>query len=213
MRRQLRVSACPAGILRGEQGTDGLFPRSAQTLAQVRARCGWCVRAHVCCSNLISAFGAIGEMADRLGLVPTIKDRANELFRDISDLKSIRGRSASAVHAACLYIACRQEDKPRTFKEICAVARDTNTREIGRCFKFILKVRLPRMGGVRARTDVREPGRTQNGYVYVSYAKGFVAYGCTQVSRSFQWGGRDMFSLGHTTESLCALVKLSVHLN
>jgi hypothetical protein len=32
-----------------------------------------------------------------------------------------------------------QEDKPRTFKEICAVARDTNTREIGRCFKFILK--------------------------------------------------------------------------
>mmetsp|Transcript_45021 Transcript_45021/g.86054 ORF Transcript_45021/g.86054 Transcript_45021/m.86054 type:complete len:334 (-) Transcript_45021:175-1176(-) len=89
--------------------------------------------------NLISAFGAIGEMADRLGLVPTIKDRANELFRDISDLKSIRGRSASAVHAACLYIACRQEDKPRTFKEICAVARDTNTREIGRCFKFILK--------------------------------------------------------------------------
>jgi transcription initiation factor TFIIB len=60
-------------------------------------------------------------MADRLGLVPTIKDRANELFRDIAELKSIRGRSASAIHAACLYIACRQEDKPRTFKEICAV--------------------------------------------------------------------------------------------
>eukprot|EP00976_Prorocentrum_cordatum_P010981 221163-Prorocentrum_minimum.AAC.1 len=33
--------------------------------------------------NLISAFGAIGEMADRLGLVPTIKDRANENYRDI----------------------------------------------------------------------------------------------------------------------------------
>ena len=59
-------------------------------------------------SNLITAFGAIAEMADRLGLVPTIKDRANELFRDIAELKSIRGRSASAIHAACLYIACRQ---------------------------------------------------------------------------------------------------------
>jgi transcription initiation factor TFIIB len=56
-----------------------------------------------------------------------------------AELKSIRGRSASAIHAACLYIACRQEDRPRTFKEICSVARDTNTREIGRCFNFILK--------------------------------------------------------------------------
>mmetsp|Transcript_19032 Transcript_19032/g.31980 ORF Transcript_19032/g.31980 Transcript_19032/m.31980 type:complete len:340 (+) Transcript_19032:188-1207(+) len=89
--------------------------------------------------NLISAFSAIGEMADRLGLVSTIKDRANENYRDIAELKSIRGRSASAIHAACLYIACRQEDRPRTFKEICSVARDTNTREIGRCFNFILK--------------------------------------------------------------------------
>ena len=57
--------------------------------------------------NLISAFGAIGEMADRLSLVGTIKERANELFRDIAELKSVRGRSASAIHAACLYIACR----------------------------------------------------------------------------------------------------------
>jgi len=89
--------------------------------------------------NLISAFSAIGEMADRLGLVPTIKDRANENYRDIAEHKSIRGRSASAIHAACLYIACRQEDRPRTFKEICSVARDTNTREIGRCFSFITK--------------------------------------------------------------------------
>jgi transcription initiation factor TFIIIB Brf1 subunit/transcription initiation factor TFIIB len=34
----------------------------------------------------------------------------------VEDLKSIRGRSQDAVLAACLYIACCQEDKPRTFK-------------------------------------------------------------------------------------------------
>lgn len=34
----------------------------------------------------------------------------------MEDLKSIRGRSQDAILAACLYIACRQEDKPRTFK-------------------------------------------------------------------------------------------------
>lgn len=45
-----------------------------------------------------------------------MKDRANEIYKKVEDLKSIRGRSQDAILAACLYIACRQEDKPRTFK-------------------------------------------------------------------------------------------------
>ena len=45
-----------------------------------------------------------------------VKDRANEIYKKVEDLKSIRGRSQDAILAACLYIACRQEDKPRTFK-------------------------------------------------------------------------------------------------
>jgi transcription initiation factor TFIIIB Brf1 subunit/transcription initiation factor TFIIB len=44
------------------------------------------------------------------------KDRANEIFKKIEDLKSIRGRNQDAILAACLYIACRQEDRPRTVK-------------------------------------------------------------------------------------------------
>ncbi|CAI7853308.1 unnamed protein product [Closterium sp. NIES-53] len=53
------------------------------------------------------------------GYVPPLlgeNDRANEIFKKVHDLKSIRGRSNEATYAACLYIACRQEDKPRTFK-------------------------------------------------------------------------------------------------
>jgi transcription initiation factor TFIIIB Brf1 subunit/transcription initiation factor TFIIB len=47
-----------------------------------------------------------------------VKDRANEIYKKVEDLKSIRGRSQDAILAACLYIACRQEDRPRTFKGI-----------------------------------------------------------------------------------------------
>ena len=50
----------------------------------------------------------------------------------------MRGRSNEAIAAACLYIACRQEGVPRTFKEIVAVST-VNKRDIGRCFKIILK--------------------------------------------------------------------------
>lgn len=52
--------------------------------------------------------------------------------------KNLRGRSNDAISSACLYIACRQEGVPRTFKEIVAVST-VSKKEIGRCFKLILK--------------------------------------------------------------------------
>lgn len=45
-----------------------------------------------------------------------LKDRANEIYKRVEDQKSSRGRNQDALLAACLYIACRQEDKPRTVK-------------------------------------------------------------------------------------------------
>ena len=50
--------------------------------------------------------------------------------------KDLRGRANDAVAAACLFIACRQEDVPRSFKELCSVSRHPK-KEIGRCFKLI----------------------------------------------------------------------------
>jgi transcription initiation factor TFIIB len=52
--------------------------------------------------------------------------------------RSLKGRSNEAICSACLYIACRQEGVPRTFKEIVAVSA-VSKKEIGRCFKLILK--------------------------------------------------------------------------
>ncbi|KAH0721767.1 transcription initiation factor IIB-2 [Solanum lycopersicum] len=89
--------------------------------------------------SLILAFKAIGVMSDRLGLVATIKDRANEIYKKVEDQKSSRGRNQDAILAACLYIACRQEDKPRTVKEICSVANGATKKEIGRAKEYIVK--------------------------------------------------------------------------
>ena len=64
------------------------------------------------------------------------QDRCNALFKQVHDEKHLKGRANDAVAAACLYIACRQEEVPRSFKEICAVSRHPK-KEIGRCFKLI----------------------------------------------------------------------------
>lgn len=77
-------------------------------------------------------------MADRINLPKTIVDRANNLFKQVHDGKNLKGRSNDAKASACLYIACRQEGVPRTFKEICAVSK-ISKKEIGRCFKLTLK--------------------------------------------------------------------------
>ncbi|GER25852.1 transcription initiation factor IIB [Striga asiatica] len=89
--------------------------------------------------SLLLAFKTITTMADRLGLVATIKDRASEIFKKVEDQKSCRGRNQDAILAACLYIACRQEDKPRTVKEICSAANGATKKEIGRAKEFIIK--------------------------------------------------------------------------
>lgn len=87
---------------------------------------------------LIAAFREISNMADRINLPKTIVDRANNLFKKVHDGKNLKGRSNDAKASACLYIACRQEGVPRTFKEICAVSK-ISKKEIGRCFKLTLK--------------------------------------------------------------------------
>ncbi|XP_074604978.1 transcription factor IIB [Brevipalpus obovatus] len=88
--------------------------------------------------TLMNSFREISNMADRINLTKTIQDRANALFKQVHDGKGLRGRSNDAIASACLYIACRQEGVPRTFKEICAVSK-VSKKEIGRCFKLILK--------------------------------------------------------------------------
>jgi len=88
--------------------------------------------------QLITGFGVIREMAERINLAKSIQDSANNTFKQVLDTKQLKGKNGEAVAAACLYIACRKEQVPRTFKEICAVSK-VSKKEIGRCFKLILR--------------------------------------------------------------------------
>ena len=76
-------------------------------------------------------------MADRINLTKTIVDRANNLFKMVHDGKNLKGRSNDAIAAACLYISCRQEGVPRTFKEIVAVST-VSKKEIGKIWFYLL---------------------------------------------------------------------------
>ena len=75
---------------------------------------------------LVDGFRGIADLADRLGLVATVRDQAKETFKKLDDAKACpRGhRNRDAVYAACLYIACRNLGMPRTYKELASVTAD-----------------------------------------------------------------------------------------
>lgn len=82
----------------------------------------------------------IKEMAERLSADQSIINSAYHIFHTVQKNKLIKGRSNNAIIAACMFIACRQQSVPRTFKEISAVSNDNTTiKDIGRCYKIIRK--------------------------------------------------------------------------
>eukprot|EP00051_Salpingoeca_urceolata_P022563 m.371944 g.371944 ORF g.371944 m.371944 type:complete len:456 (+) comp19992_c0_seq13:305-1672(+) len=97
--------------------------------------------------SLISAFKQIALMADRLHVKQVIVDRAKKLYKQVDDTGQLKGRAHDAIGAACLYIACRQEGVPRTFKEICAVA-EIPKKSIGRCYQAICKALESNLSGL-----------------------------------------------------------------
>ena len=87
---------------------------------------------------LLKAFGSIGGICSNLQLPNNVKDAACEVFKMVLDNKVAKGTRAPALHAACVLIACRQEDVQRNFREVCGGAPGTTQRDIGRAFTKIV---------------------------------------------------------------------------
>lgn len=88
--------------------------------------------------HLTSAFREIGALCERMALPRAIADRARALFKLSDDQKIFRNSrdTENAIIGACIYIACRQENVVRAFKDISALTR-VPKRDIGRCFKML----------------------------------------------------------------------------
>ncbi len=85
---------------------------------------------------LMQAFKEIQAMCERIGLSKIVVDSAKQLYKKVDDQKMLRGKTQEAIMAACIYIACREQNVTRTFKEICALTK-VSKKEIGRCYKLL----------------------------------------------------------------------------
>jgi len=85
-------------------------------------------------------------MSDAIGLPKVVSDIAKQVFRKVEDSRQLRGKSMESVVAACIFIACRRGNVPRTFGEICALTHVSKT-EIRRSFQAIERVLLAESQG------------------------------------------------------------------
>jgi len=87
---------------------------------------------------LMNGFREIKVQADRAALLESVVARAKLRFKEVYESKCLRNRSVPAIAAACIFIACREEQVPRSFKEICEISR-VPKNDIGKYFKIIIK--------------------------------------------------------------------------
>jgi transcription initiation factor TFIIB len=106
-------------IQEGAKGGGAL----ASALQRTAARAAAGAPGHESDRALLDGMRRIGRLSDDLQLVKGARDRACQLYSQVLErAKGVRSRGAANVAAAVVYIACRQEGAPRTFKEIVAAS-------------------------------------------------------------------------------------------
>jgi len=88
--------------------------------------------------GLLAAYKEIGAHCDAVGIPKNVSDTAKHLYKLVDDAKAFKGKSQEAVIAGCIFIACRQCQLPRTFREMHALTK-VSKKEIGRTFKVLEK--------------------------------------------------------------------------
>ena len=86
--------------------------------------------------SLQAAYGQITTLCDAQNISKTTQDTAKLLFRQADDAKLFKGKSQDAIIAGCIFIACRQHDQNRSFREIFKMTNVTK-KEVGRTFKAL----------------------------------------------------------------------------
>jgi len=88
--------------------------------------------------SLLAAYKEIGAHCDAIGLPKNVSDTAKHLYKLVDDAKAFKGKSQEALVAGVIFIACRQCEVPRTFREIYALTQ-VSKKDIGRTFKALEK--------------------------------------------------------------------------
>lgn len=102
------------------------------------------------------AFDEMRTLAAKLSLGEGVVEQAAYIYRKSVDKGITRGRSTAGLASACLYAACREENIPRTLKDVAAAA-NVERKELTRSYRLLvnaLDIRMPVEDPIRSLAKV-----------------------------------------------------------
>ena len=88
--------------------------------------------------SLTAAYRELGDLCNSMDFTDDVTNYARYLYKQIYDAGTFKGKSPEAMNAGLIFIACRQQAVPRTFKEIHEFTKVPKA-DIGRMFKHLEK--------------------------------------------------------------------------
>lgn len=88
--------------------------------------------------GLLDAYDRIGSLSEAMHVQKVVVDVAKHIYKQVDDARAFKGKSQEALVASIIFIACRQEGVPRSFREVTDLTR-VPKKEIGRTFKAVEK--------------------------------------------------------------------------
>ena len=88
--------------------------------------------------NLLRAFTELDRLKDKLGLTDVIVEKTAYLYRKAQDRKLIRGRSASSILAAAIYVACREMGAQRSLTDITKTV-EIKRKDLSRSYRLLVR--------------------------------------------------------------------------
>ncbi|SMR48178.1 unnamed protein product [Zymoseptoria tritici ST99CH_3D1] len=106
---------------------------------------------------LLQAYKQIGALCDGWALPYTVSESAKHIYKDADESRLFKGKSQEALIAGCVFIACRRNNVPRTFREAMELT-SVSKKEIGRTFKLLENFLMNKDKGKNAGSDAAANG-------------------------------------------------------
>ncbi|HEC36738.1 MAG TPA: transcription initiation factor IIB, partial [bacterium] len=111
-------TGAPISILLPDMGLSTVIDKRKIINPDLKRAAKWNTRITWQKRNLLIATTELKRISSNLNLPNHVREEAMRLYIEAFKRKLLRGRSINAMVAACLYLACRKKEIPRTLQEI-----------------------------------------------------------------------------------------------
>lgn len=120
--------------------------------------------------QLLQAYKQIGALCEGWQLTPSVVDTAKHLYKDADESRLFKGKSQEALIAGCVFLACRRNNVPRSFREVMELTK-VSKKEIGRTFKLLENFLMKREKVREGQTSMLAGGESSSLFRSLSLAE------------------------------------------